>query len=478
MPGKESDRTRTVIRIASIVRARRALTLLISAVVMVGGLGSSALAAETDLGQFTDDDGHPGEPYLEWLAGHGIISGCNPPANDRVCPDRVLTRAEAAKILVGLGHRMGTLPPIPSSLPDRFVDDDLVWGAGAVSRLANFLAVEGVIDGCDPPANRRFCPDAPLLRGQVAKILVATLGLTAPESFPTPWTDTAGLFFDRSARISAYHRMWDTTTGRFRGGTPGTRADFARAIVVAVGEDECPVDPFTAARERSLGQRFGSQSFTADAYDTATGCAYSMFPDARLRTASVFKVMVMAGTLHEAQADGRQVTSWEMRQLTPMITESANNPVRALWNHFGGSPWYRRQARLFGLGQTSTVGDSESGWGRTTTSSKDQGDLIRQVLLGDWGPLEPSYRGRAMDLMTSVVPSQTWGVTEGVPDGWVVAQKNGFAGHIANSVGYVSRPDGSGGYVIAVLTNGWSSWQRGVPTVDEISGWVAESLAR
>lgn len=463
---------------ATVIRARRAIALLVLIAPMVVALGLSPVAAQTDLGAFTDDDGHPGEPYLEWLASQEIISGCNPPANNRVCPDRVLTRAEAAKILVGLGHRMGTLPRIPGSLPDRFVDDDLVWGGGAVSRLANFLAAERVIDGCDPPTNRRFCPEEPLLRGQVAKILVATLDLTAPESFRTPWTDTAGLFYDRSARISAYHRMWDTTTGRFRGSTPVTRADFARAIVVAVGEDGCPVDPFTDARERSLGQRFRGQSFTAYAYDTATGCAYSMFPDARLRTASVFKVMVMAGTLHEAQSDGRSVTSWEMRQLTPMITESANNPVRALWNHFGGSPWYRDQARLFGLGQTSTVGDSESGWGRTTTSAKDQGDLIRQVLLGDWGPLDTSYRDRAWDLMTSVVPAQTWGITEGVPSGWVVAQKNGFAGHIANSVGYVRRPDGTGGYVIAVLSNGWSSWQRGVPTVDEISGWVAERLAR
>jgi beta-lactamase class A len=80
--------------------------------------------------------------------------------------------------------------------------------------------------------------------------------------------------------------------------------------------------------------------------------------------------------------------------------------------------------------------------------------------------------------MTSVVPDQTWGVTEGVPSGWIVAQKNGFAGHIANSVGFVRRPEGEEGYVIAVLSNGWPTWSRGVPTVSEISGWVSESLAR
>jgi beta-lactamase class A len=65
-----------------------------------------------------------------------------------------------------------------------------------------------------------------------------------------------------------------------------------------------------------------------------------------------------------------------------------------------------------------------------------------------------------------------------VPAGWVVAQKNGFAGHIANSVGFVREPSGAEGYVIAVLSNGWSDWHRGVPVVDEISGWVSGKLAR
>jgi hypothetical protein len=191
----------------------------------------------------------------------------------------------------------------------------------------------------------------------------------------------------------------------------------------------------------------------------------------------VFKVLVMAGTLLEAQEAGRQVSDWEWGQLVPMITESANNPVRALWRSFGASPWFGRQADIYGMTQTTPVGDTQRVWGRTTTSAKDQADLLRQVLRGEWGPLDAPYRLQAWELMTSVIPSQTWGVTNEVPSGWTVAQKNGFAGHIANSVGFVTEPGGEHGYVIAVLSNGWSNWTRGVPTVDEISGWVAESLA-
>jgi hypothetical protein len=457
--------------------ARRMLATLILTLSWVVLLPGLVAGAATESGPFTDDDGHPGEPYLEWLADRAIVSGCNPPANTRICPDRILNRVEAAKILIGLGRSLGTLPPIPPSLPDRFVDDDDVW-EGAASRLANYLAHVGVIHGCDPPANRHFCPLRPLERGQVAKILVGALHLTAPAGYRSPWTDADGGFYEEAARVAAYHGMWDHGTGRFDGDARVTRAEFAQAAVIAAGDDPCPPTPFTTARLASLERRFPAQSFTAYAYDTRTGCAYWMNPEERLRTASVFKVMVMGGTLLEAQSDGRAVSSWERAQLVPMITESANDPVRALWRHFGGSPWFRRQAQRFELEQTKTVGDSESGWGRTTTSAKDQGDLIRQVLLGDWGPLEEAYRARAWDLMTSVVTEQTWGVTRGVPSDWDVAQKNGFAGHITNSVGFVRRPDGSEGYVVVVLSNGWSTWTRGVPTVEEISGWISSALAR
>ena len=238
----------------------------------------------------------------------------------------------------------------------------------------------------------------------------------------------------------------------------------------------CPSDPFTAGRVSSLELRYPGRSFTAHVFDTKTGCAFSMNQEARQPSASVFKVMVMAGTLYEAQLTNRGVSEWEMSQLTPMITESANDPVRALWRHFGGSPWFIRQAGLFGMEETMPVGDTEAGWGRTTTSARDQADLIRQVLLGHFGPLAAPYRELAWFLMTSVVPTQTWGIRTGVPEGWVVAQKNGFAGGVANSVGFVRHPDGDGGYVIAVLTSGWSSWAAGVPTVNEISGWVSEAL--
>ena len=240
----------------------------------------------------------------------------------------------------------------------------------------------------------------------------------------------------------------------------------------------CPPDPFTDSRVASLDARYPGQSFTAQVYDTRTGCEFSMNPGSRQRTASVFKVMVMAGTLYEAQSEMRRVSEWEASQLAPMIRESANNPGPGVVEPLRGIPLVSRSGRVVRVGPDHDGGRHRVGVGAHHTSASDQVDLVRQVILGEWGPLDANSRDYAWSLMTSVVPDQTWGVTAGVPAGWAVGQKNGFAGGVANSVGFVRHPDGLDGYVIAVLTSGWPTWTRGVPTVNEIAGWVSESLTQ
>ncbi len=237
--------------------------------------------------------------------------------------------------------------------------------------------------------------------------------------------------------------------------------------------DACRVDPFTDGFAASLARDYRGVTITAHVYDTRTGCEYALNPANRQLTASVFKVMVMAGTLLEAQEANRLVSEREMAWLKPMITESANSPVRSLWRSFGRAPWFSRQGETFGLNETLVRGDDYSSWGGTRTSARDQVNLIRQILLGEWGELEPEYREVALELMTSVVDSQTWGITAGVPAEWVVAQKNGFAGSINNSVGWVDEPGPSRGYVIAILTRGWSTHAAGIAATERISEAIA-----
>ncbi len=115
---------------------------------------------------FTDDDGHVFEADIEKLAAAGITKGCNPPTNDRFCPDGKVTREQMAAFLVrALGYT-------DDGGGDLFVDDDLSIFEADIDRLAT----AGVTKGCNPPTNDRFCPTGYVTRGQMAAFLHRALG--------------------------------------------------------------------------------------------------------------------------------------------------------------------------------------------------------------------------------------------------------------------------------------------------------------
>jgi glucose/arabinose dehydrogenase len=116
-------------------------------------------AASND--HFVDDDGSIFEDDINRLAEAGITSGCNPPDFDRFCPDGTVTRAQMAAFLVrGYGYAAG-------AGTNRFVDDDGSIFEDDIDRLAT----AGITLGCNPPANNRFCPAAPVRRDQMASFL-------------------------------------------------------------------------------------------------------------------------------------------------------------------------------------------------------------------------------------------------------------------------------------------------------------------
>jgi hypothetical protein len=119
-----------------------------------------------DAGQdfFSDDNGHVLEGGINRLAQAGITKGCNPPANDRFCPNRALTRAEfAAFIARALG--------LPDGSRDYFSDDNGHILEGAINRIAE----AGITAGCNPPANTQFCPTRPNTRAETATFLTRAL---------------------------------------------------------------------------------------------------------------------------------------------------------------------------------------------------------------------------------------------------------------------------------------------------------------
>lgn len=120
---------------------------------------------ETSSDFFVDDGGLTLEEPINQLAAAGITRGCNPPANDRFCPTRVLTRGEFATFLV-------RALSLPTTSDDYFRDDLNHTHEGAINRLA----ASGVTRGCNPPTNDRYCPNRPLTRAETATFFARAFG--------------------------------------------------------------------------------------------------------------------------------------------------------------------------------------------------------------------------------------------------------------------------------------------------------------
>jgi beta-lactamase class A len=431
-------------------------------------VGLPALA--TPSGVFSDDDGLPSEQHLEQLFTLGVVQGCG---GTQSCPQSTLSRAEAAAIVFRMIEILTGELLAAEPTADTFTDDDALWD-GAASPYIEGLAGAGVVNGCNPSGSL-FCPLRQMTRGEAITILFRAFDLPITTGDAIHFIDVGSVYYADAVRAAVAAGLLDVSTQMFRGELAITRGEFAIWLTAAAGLDVCRDDPFTEGRRAALFAEFPAQRFTAYAWDAETGCTYSLNPDNRQPTASVFKVMVMAGTLHEAQLAGRAVSPQELGWLQPMISFSANEPVRSLWSHFGGAPWFNVQADTFGLDETTIVGDYETIWGRTSTSARDQVDLLRQILFREFGPFDEASQNLAWKLMTDIDPAQRWGVGTFAPAGSIVAQKNGFAGVTANSVGAVILPSGRG-YALAVLSTGWSYWPNGVPAVDTIAGWVHAAL--
>ncbi|CAN5858087.1 hypothetical protein BH23ACT5_BH23ACT5_11180 [soil metagenome] len=169
-------------------------------------------------GTFGDDDGSPFEGDIEWLAAQGLTGGCNPPSNDRFCPEDPVTRGQMAAFL----NRALVLPKHPetTSFTD-LAESPFASDVGAV-------ASAGIGRGCNPPSNDRFCPLAPVTRGQMAAFLARGLGLPV---VPTSFNDTGGHVFEHDIAALAGAEITrgcnPPDNDRFCPDQPVTRAELA-----------------------------------------------------------------------------------------------------------------------------------------------------------------------------------------------------------------------------------------------------------
>lgn len=124
---------------------------------------------------FEDTEGHTFEAEIAALQDFGVTEGCNPPNNTRFCPDRPITRGEMAEMLVRSRRFKAEKKAAFEDAAGHMFGDAIATLAGA-----------GVVRGCNPPDNTRFCPDRPITRGEMAAFIVRSVMSSRPRPYVVP----------------------------------------------------------------------------------------------------------------------------------------------------------------------------------------------------------------------------------------------------------------------------------------------------
>ncbi len=122
----------------------------------------------TEVDYFTDDNNSIFENDINAIAEAGITNGCNPPDNDRYCPNGLVHRDEMASMMARAFPWLMTDNP-----PDQFIDDE----TNIHELNINKIAEAGITKGCNPPANDWYCPRDLVTRDQIASFFTRALGL-------------------------------------------------------------------------------------------------------------------------------------------------------------------------------------------------------------------------------------------------------------------------------------------------------------
>ena len=128
---------------------------------------------ETEADPFSDDDGHLYEDSINRVADAQITLGCG---TDSYCPDRLITRAQMATLLVRAVPGLRTA----DSALDYFSDDN----DSRHEENINTIAYNQITLGC---GGGLYCPDDKIRSDQMASFLSRALEIDPLPPPPVPW---------------------------------------------------------------------------------------------------------------------------------------------------------------------------------------------------------------------------------------------------------------------------------------------------
>ena len=149
-------------------------------------------AAGITVYQFKDTIDSTHRDDIEKIYQAGITYGCNPPTNDEFCPQREISRGEMAAFIV----RTLGLTEVAESVPYDDIAGDTF--AGDIDRLH----AAGIAFGCDEDS---YCPDRPLLREEMAELLVRAFGYDNPDEVDHFVDDQESRFQDSINKLATHN---------------------------------------------------------------------------------------------------------------------------------------------------------------------------------------------------------------------------------------------------------------------------------
>jgi hypothetical protein len=183
-------------------------------------------------------------------------------------------------------------------------------------------------------------------------------------------------------------------------------------------------------------------------------------------TASVVKVMMLTAYLQMLQARHRTLDGFDTSLLYPMIHISDNEAASEVFS-IVGEPAVARVAREAGM---SDYAPGVGWWAYTQSSAIDQARFF--FMLDRLIPQR--FWGYARYLMSTIEPSQSWGVPPVARPAWQVFFKTGALPEegLFNEVARLER--GPRHFTVAVFTEGDPSMEYGEQTIEGVGAALVE----
>ena len=197
----------------------------------------------------------------------------------------------------------------------------------------------------------------------------------------------------------------------------------------------------------------------------------------RFELASVGKVFILAAYLDLLERENREANYWEHEMLTVMIEESDNRSASDLWSELNGVEGIQAFLKSRGLEPVDAPHVPEE-WGEMRASAFEVSELLAGLYSGRL--LNPQNTRFALNLLGNIIDEQAWGVGSVLEGSGLVQTyvKNGWYpeewGWTVNSAGIVS--DGSGSYVVVMLTESQPSLEAGVRLIEGAVGILRDEL--